>query len=404
MSTFRRPHVGSIPSMPSSPTFSIGFGTDVGIAQVGFVLLTMMLLFAGNGKVFGIELYWPIWILAFAWRIVWNRQSRRMADGNLAWWLAVLISFGIVSALARTFHYQYYWWFIKVPLTALAVEEMLDWTELGVSKHQLRSWAPYISFAVFGSLFAAPVFAIAQYRGGFIFGPNVLYRVLAVCIVTLIALEHHRYGKTVFHRRALLHYALLLFLTIAMIRTGSRGATLELAVIAMVLVKSKGRFSRRPVLKTVAFAFVVGLLVLVAYLFGPGRSLTFQDAGGTSISGRIAVYVAFADRFPELALSFGLSSMEYTQAYGLIYPHNLLMELVFYFGTVGLLLALTVLFAGLSYLIRFFRLDLDTRFAVAFVFLLVIGVGSMLSGNLEDNYTIFSLLLVCGRTTVRRAT
>lgn len=241
------------------------------------------------------------------------------------------------------------------------------------------------------SLFCLALIAVGTIENGrlvSVFGPNMLYRIFGFLLIfSVMQYLDKRNADKAGKRFVLLVNAGLGIL--ASLLTGSVGAV---AVIGTVVTLALLRISK-----------VLGALVIGATGFWIATSGILT--GSFVASANAPVFYARA-AYKIVALNTDVRIIGWTEILsrpitiwghdyeafwsvwrvGYTYPHHIFMELYGFYGLVGLLLCGLVLFACYRFLPRMLQGDI---IALTFIVLLV---GSMLSGDLTDNYGVIGLM------------
>jgi hypothetical protein len=200
-----------------------------------------------------------------------------------------------------------------------------------------------------------------------IFGPNMIYRFsIALFIVSIFLLNDSN------NKRIKLFYAGISLLSLSItVQSGSVGGVLSLLVLALIYYPIKifialGGFVSLVYLNYEYFSNTdIGLLWRIFHKLD-----TFQSTARFEN----AIYVL--KNIPLLGKEYSeYAKVLYTE--GHTYPHNIIIELIAYFGLVGAIISVIVL-AGLFNGIQ--------RKIPLYIILLPFFVGSAVSGDLSDNY------------------
>ncbi|MEY8216684.1 MAG: hypothetical protein RPR97_19635 [Colwellia sp.] len=253
-----------------------------------------------------------------------------------------------------------------------------------INKSLANKYFPYVAilfilFFTFGLVF------LGAGRGGFIFGPNILYRIFGVLYMSLFISILIRGIDWKWANLILLSSYILVF--IGLVATGSRGATIILLLCTIVLViylKNKLSLMKFIVLFSVPLVFL--LYLYMDDIVGVMGRLLFFDVNNGSETVRLdmfsRLFVFFSDSTSKEIL-FGLGNLNRIFAEEGYYPHNLLVELIVYHG----LIYFTVFM--LFFLYTAFIFCKKTEANVSLLIFLPIVIGCQFSGNLTDNYIAF---------------
>jgi|GEM_PF-2445849 hypothetical protein len=242
-----------------------------------------------------------------------------------------------------------------------------------------RSSAPFgVSLGGLVALFFVAVFISGEdLRFNFIFGPTILYRVVGFFwgVVLLSSISQR---KGFYPWGALLCTFLAVYI---LFRTGSRGAILVLAVMFFSLYWVAG-FKKK----------IIAALLLLPLLFSALHDFSFNEYrafnfGGESTEVRISKVSAVNDFLTTGNVFWGASD---PSVYVGVYPHNIVVEFLVYYG-IPAFVALLVL------LVAFFGLvAVNRKMAVMMLPFYPIVVGSLFSGSNMDNYFVIAVLIYSG--------
>jgi len=363
-------------------------------AALTFVLL-FWLLFSGDASIFGIQIYY-ISFLLFLIHALLNKISFPSLKVNNSIFLILLMGCFFSSTLAD-YSDLYSLWTIKVItsyiffLACIQTFNKCHDNKLFINVMALSSFIILILF-VFGTAMSKTD------RGSFIFGPNILYRVftilsmfsaLLVCIVP-------KHFKTI---RVTLLLTLFLICSAGIYFTGSRGGLIVLSVlflfkIHLFYIKIPLRKLFICILTPLCFGayFVYELLFLD---INNSRFSNFDYEGNESLSYRLAPWIDFLNSPSEWILSTGHSYIDFMMKFGsdvFPYPHNIFLELMLFNGLTGFLLSVFIVYQYVIILVDVLRSYFGTK-SLFFYITTIVLIGSLFSGNLQDNYLLISLLM-----------
>jgi hypothetical protein len=349
------------------------------LVPVGLIVL-LTLTFVGDYTVFGVPAFYLCWLGVILFRVV--ARIRLTRSELIAQFVSYALFFPMLMPLMLQHGekwdvYYHSFFFITLYINALP---LLFWL---FDRRKQLFWSALPLLCLFGVLSVLSL-AHGYTRSRIVFGPNVLYRIYALLFAMLfVALA---YG-----RRSLLRgtgiFFILGLLFVAMAGTGSRGAILVTAAIAVYLILFGGRF---PISKTgfrlsVAAAAAGGIL-LARKVFTTYTARLFLFAlSSNSTAARLSFYGGAADFLAAergLKLLFGVGVHN---AYFTFYPHNLLVEALVYGGLYRAVATVVLLVAMVVYVLR--------NGKSSWVVLVYSGIiiGSMVSGSTMDNYPVLSL-------------
>ena len=238
------------------------------------------------------------------------------------------------------------------------------------------------------------IFIIGAYfgyddRSGFIFGPNVLYRVFIFFFLYMVFMICSLYGN------ARLWFLILIPLGfISVMLTQSRAAIPVFVISLFIIFNLKGQLNKKIFYSLVIFVLGTFFWLINQPVISDMRILQFDFESNNSLSLRINGYLFFIENFFELIFSAGI---DYSNFYnnvgneGYAYPHNLILELIIYYGFVGVVIAFIAIKKFIFVCFNEYSGSLKNRF---FLSLCAMGFLSLqFSGSLADNYGFLALLL-----------
>lgn len=241
-------------------------------------------------------------------------------------------------------------------------------------------------------IFISAIFVLGEFDGGrvsFIFGPNVLYRVVSFLVVFCI------FYLLFFYQSFKLSFLLFLFYFLGLFFVGSRGGLISgLIVLAIFLHYKLGKFGLKELLIFSLLA-LIGFLMM-DYFLVDSRLINYDTTDDRSSVGiRYSVILYTINNFWELVFSSGMSYQDYYENFyteSFVYPHNIFVELIMFFGFFGFVLSIFLLLAlfNLSYFFLTKNLDFSH---VYFYSILCLLPGLMFSGDLNDNAGVVGALL-----------
>lgn len=200
-----------------------------------------------------------------------------------------------------------------------------------------------------------------------IFGPNMIYRFsISLFIVTILLL---RDCKDI--RIKLLYLGILILSLSITVQSGSVGGVLSLFIFALIHYTKVTLIS--------VFVFVSVVFVNYEYFTNINIGLLWRifhkfDTFQTSARFENIIYVLH--NIPILGKDYNYySRLLYDE--GHMYPHNFIIELLAYFGLIGVLLSVAVVVGVFN--------GINCKIPLYFI-LLPFFVGSVVSGDLSDNY------------------
>tara|TARA_B100000886_G_scaffold337335_1_gene297837 strand:- start:4286 stop:5377 length:1092 start_codon:yes stop_codon:yes gene_type:complete len=344
----------------------------IGIKQNDYGLefaILFLIAFSGNAIFFGLDLFFlsliPLVIL------IANKNKYPIPIKLI--FLSLLIS--LLCAILIVYSYQlnvtyttYYTWPLKVFALSIFLPFFIN------SNVYNKSALEIIIYSLI--FFVLTVLIFGSYVDGrytFLFGPNMLYRIVNIFLFLgiLVSFSTKKKLLTIFLS------ALCLYLIVII---GSRGGLVLFTVfLLLMLFKYKKYF-------IILFSSIV-IVCLIYFLNEEFRILNFINLIENA---RFLSWQAILDDGLEVKFRDYQSFEKYT-IYGFPYPHNIFLELIYFFGYVGLMLCLiiSVSFIGSCYF--FVKLKEVSSLLVCSIFYIGIFIGSLFSGDITDNYYLIGV-------------
>lgn len=340
-------------------------------------LVLLMIAFVGNAQVMGVDLVSILCALALFTQFLIGFRGARLSPLLTGFFVVILVAafFRSISIGIPYFDAYFLW-----PIKAMCLMFL-------IATGRNLAWPLGNMLAL--AFICVALIALGEREGGrlvSIFGPNMLYRLFGFLMIFGALLYPMRRGI-----ERLIMFGLACFGLFACLLTGSAGALL---VIAIVIALFALRFSKK--LSLVLGVACVYLLVTLGPLTDSGKS----GFGGLASLGRatyklrsleadsrVLGWVEILSQ-PLTPLGYEHADFWYLWSFGYRYPHNLFVELLGFYGVVGLALCLGVIIAVVMAVPKVMKGDI-----MAMV-LIVLTTGSMLSGDLSDNYGVIGL--ACG--------
>lgn len=342
-----------------------------------FFLIIFVIIFVGNAAVMGIPL--SIFAMVIAYIYIYSRATIKnpiaidWRQSFLIMMMLICVAYDVINL--RSYDKLFFLWGICAISIGIIIPNIRSMTVVE-SKFISFALLSFVSIFMIGSL----LFSDENGRANFVFGPNVLYRVFGFFL--LLSILSKSLGPV-------LKFIVAMFAAYGIILTQSRGGLIILAIASItILINSQKKF---------AGWFFLGIFwILLMALFSdvavPSMSLSdsrLSITDGMSLNVRLDFMTALPSEITMFGNSYSSFYLNYYYP-EFRYPHNVVGELVYFYGTIGIVLSVLLVkkFIGLSIsLLR--RQSLDA-FDIAFI---IIFVGAQFSGDLFDNMYLFVYLL-----------
>ena len=392
---------------------------------VSFECVFALYMFAGTFKT-NVDLYWVqidltllllLTNIAQAIQIVTRRGYRVAANGLAIMTLGCLfLVYATVSMVwSPSVEYAQY----KIMRLCTLNLWCLFSTTLIISRERVRfqrflivqfllavclAWSTHSKYLVRGETFDA-----ARAGANYISIGNVLG------LGCLVAFSYFLFFARNAVQRALALLALLALVAV-FLRLGARGPLVATSISLLVclllqirLGKSRARFSRRwksgqlyaVLALTLTLGSVAGYMSYTGnvprtiqrlqLLFDGGGGYAFGRSAGVRVEYYYSAYLIWFDH-PAYGGGIGSYPVKLGKADARTYPHNLILEIMAELGTIGLLLFLAMLISAFRNLGGWSTIQNDPLRVIALMFVVSSLIGTMFSGDLVDNRTVFGTI------------
>lgn len=345
------------------------------------IYFAVLISFVGNGTIFSVPVFFLLWILIIFFSLIVNSTVVNRTDiftFSLSIILCVLFAW-ISLSLNIEYNELYPLWAIKVPLLFLAIILLeLKNAKIKTGYHLLVTVLFLLSLIKFGYY--------VDGRLSFVFGPNMLYRLVTILSIYLIFLAFRGNDKLV----TLTSIFVFVFSFYILMEINSRGSFpgyIYLLLILMLRYFSKTRA-----------AFISAFLVLSISLFLGSELNSLRTISLEDLSLNIRS-VFLHDFLNDVIFDVGFFGESYDvfipySTYGFQYPHNLIIELILFYGVPGLFLSFLMIFSffqASGYLLN--KKYSDDYVVITAIAYITIFLGAQFSGDLSDNFGAIGLAL-----------
>ncbi|MFL2693696.1 MAG: hypothetical protein ACJ0G1_08315 [Gammaproteobacteria bacterium] len=223
-------------------------------------------------------------------------------------------------------------------------------------------------------------------RSSFIFGPNMLYRVLG-CLSGVAA------GYLFFDGRKVLGSILAILALSLLIMTGSRAGVFIMAALLLVWIHAHTKMlsirKNTPVL-LILIGLVVSIILQadIANMRSFGFSQFTLDDNARYTDGymrwRPYLYFIFEpDRFSLIGINYD-TFWKIFGSFDFLYPHNIFLELIMFYGFFGIFVSLYFIIK-IYILIKYLVTTICTRAHILYYSIIISSIGILFSGDLGDS-------------------
>ncbi len=255
-------------------------------------------------------------------------------------------------------------------------------------------------FAVFFLLISLLLMTGAHFhkvdeRGMFIFGPNILYRIFCCAsVILLYGFSNHKRVKTI------IAFAFIFFL-LGIYVTASRGGVVLLPILFIASLHFyKGKVHL--IKMVLILAPLISLLIMYFTLYPldiDSRLLSLSYEDNMRYQPWRGIFKDTSAILGDLRPSYSYFNKNFA-APGFTYPHNIILEFIYFFGFFGFCFITLLIAIFISRSMKLLRQRFSFDVLVFYVGLIIL-MGSMFSGDLSDNAVAISLMFfIIGRTKV----
>jgi hypothetical protein len=350
------------------------------------------LFFSGDASFFGLKIFF-FSLIIFA--LLFNTDCLCKVKFGYYNLIVFLIFFMLIYVLIyKLSHFDlgYYIWPFQVVVSFCMLSYVYVLLEKQFNNSSLYVGLYYSSimlilFFTFGSLLFSE-----SGRSDFIFGPNIHYRLSSFLYVlllfTLVKLDKGR----------LAFLFVTLIFAIYVLSTGSRAALVVMPIMLLALAHAiNGKLSIKALYIALLLVFFLVVLGITFDISLAERLLNFDFENNNSLYLRLRPWYSFFNDLTGYIFSFGISYNDFYSDFGdpqFPYPHNIFLELIFFFGIFGGVISFFIIKEVVVSFIKLFSLDFSDFEVPIVYFLLIFLVGASFSGDLTDNFTLISLALL----------
>lgn len=346
-----------------------------------------IIIFIGNSKIVGIPL-----MISFPVFFYLSNIKVNIEQVYLLVFLTLVFSFYSIQVLPA-YDYLYFLWVFNLFFSYFFTCKILIYYRL-FSFKMLRVTAKTYLFLFVIFLVGMVFFSTHSESSGrvsFIFGPNMLYRVVIFLSIPIV-------GYFILNEQYFYSIILIIITVFLVFLTGSRGGLLTLALYFLFIFHGFSRrirfFSVVPiVVLTIMMFFVYANFNYSSRIFSFGYLFNSEDGYQEAYSRfRPYVFILFEEeRFSIIGINYDTFMSLFGSA-GYKYPHNILLELVMYYGFFGIFVVVYVVVKS-CFLFKALIFNKITPSHVLYYSLLGASIGSLLSGDMGDNGVFLGVLM-----------
>lgn len=335
------------------------------------LFLIIAITFAGNHEVIYIPSFFIVWFVLVVYRVVTQLKFTFNEVKIQSVSFVIFLPFYIYGIMESN---DYYFSFLQSVLYINAMPLLFRFIKSNMS-------SMYISVTLL--IICLFSFYLGGTQQGVIFGPNILYRIFGVLFTVFFVIALCRKVR-------LTQFTFVFFLSsISILLTASRGGTLVILAMFLMVLYYFFRYGylkyALPLLVFFMFSVVVVNWEFIQFILGRAVHFDLNNASEAYRFQQYFVAYAFLAEGSSIELLFGLGEDNRYYKYGL-YPHNILVEVLVYNGLAFMFL-LFVMLIVVTYL--YFN-----RLIVLLIVFSPIVIGSILSGDLTDNFIVLSIFFM----------
>jgi hypothetical protein len=341
-------------------------------------LIIFFLAICGNSTLFGIDIFFIIFLFHCVYFLnPWEKRFPLNINTAISCTLLALIT--IKSAtLEIPYNQFYFFWPIKATLLFVLIIYNCKATENKLALNYEGNYTTQTAaICIFLIIFLSLALFFGQTIDGrlhFIYGPNMLYRVAVIASLLPFICK----------KASLISKLLLIGTGISVgVLTGSKGFWITLILCGLIVIQMEYKLlSRKGTILTTSIFALLGLVLsnspdlrVIQYL--RNFDIESTDRLNFMLNHNWYSFTVFGNTYEDYFKN---------QLHGFQYPHNIFVELIYYYGIPGWILSVLITLSAV----------LSTRLKVNRLWLicgLVFLVGSMMSGDLSDNFSSVSIFL-----------
>lgn len=333
-------------------------------------LLIFSSVFIADKTYLGLSLFY------FIWFFVVLRRKQFLKIELLSQILLFLFSPLLIRGVFTSVNVEYYNFYFQALGFVNIIFFIFEFIERYSKKEIILSSLFFLCIFCLGTMLFT---VLTGGRGRFVFGPNVTYRVISFFYGFILLCYYDIKNKKISFSPILILSSGIFML--GMFFTGSRGA-LIVVLIYFILIFSLS--IKQPKVLFISllsfFAIIACAIYFWDYLEIYFHRLIYFNLDNNSESFRYDMWQDLATFRNSEYLYFGLTEENNVLSY---YPHNIFLEVIFYFGIYA---AFAFAFGFLFFIFSFME---NIKINIP---MLGIVFGSFLSGNLQYNYIVLSIL------------
>ena len=240
-------------------------------------------------------------------------------------------------------------------------------------------------------------------RAFFIFGPNMLYRVLGflsgICA-----------GFLFFNGRRSQGFLLAALCLAILVQTGSRGAIFLMPILFLLWTHAHYKRLLFSNISSAVFVVIISIILIgtltdiFAYRVINLSILSVDDSSSYLDSySRWRPYLYLLQE-PDRFSLIGINHQTYLDLFysdGHIYPHSLLLELIMFYGSFGVVMCVYIIFK-VSKLMRVMLTSEFTPGHLLYFSIFTSGIGVLFSGDMGDNGALLGMIIAMSDRVLRQ--
>jgi|SaaInlStandDraft_1057018.scaffolds.fasta_scaffold00726_9 hypothetical protein len=345
-------------------------------------LAFFLVMFVGNARAIG----FPLIVFLISLLLIFYSSLRASI---LEFALLIFSSFlFVVYAIYANIQYDYLYpfWVVSFFLGFLfskAISERFNADPGRMLQIMAYTYLPILVIFLVGITYLS-----ADPRASFVFGPNMLYRIIGF-LIAIIA------GYFLYQRQILTGTFIILVGIFALTATGSRASSFSICILLILYI----HILVHKIRKYHFFSSIILIAPLLALVdLSDLRVFNFsdfflQDSSFSDAYVRFRPYIYLIYEPDRMSL-VGIQHIDFLELFatpGFIYPHNIVLELLMFYGFFGITVSLIVLYR-FFYVVIFCIRNLMSPLLIFLYSYMLASLGMMFSGDLGDNGALIGIL------------
>lgn len=362
--------------------------TNFSLPDIYFSIILFVVIFVGNATLGGLplNLILPVILIMFASQI---RATQRKVIFII---FSTLVFLTYATTLGIDYNPYYPLWVVSFVISYFITLVLNN--RINCRPFETLKSMTFIYLFLLLIIFLVLINTNQDNRAFFVFGPNMLYRIIAF-------LSGIAFGYLFYTKRNFYAVVVLICCFYMMLKTGSRGINIVLPFLVLIAFHTFYKsFSLRNIFLIFALSTFLFFLLSGQFNFSAYRSFNFNAFDLDLQSSYMDTYIRYRPYFylffePDRFSIIGINYQTWLDIFyipGFAYPHSLILELILFYGIFGTFFAFYVLYKLIT-TIRYMLITEITPLHILYYSLIASGLGAFLSGDMGDNAAFLGTLL-----------